>query len=66
MRVLEVHKAAQSRRRLKIGRAWKDGGWAIDDGTGGPVDPDALGRAWRKAREAAGHEGVRLHDLRHL
>ena len=34
-------------------------------GDGRPVDPDAFGKAFRDARDAAGLVRVRLHDLRH-
>lgn len=31
-----------------------------------PVIPTVMGRRWRTAAKAAGLDGVRLHDLRHL
>jgi integrase len=37
----------------------------FDRGDGRPMDPDAFGKAFRVARDAAGLAGVRLHDLRH-
>lgn len=37
----------------------------FDRGTGEPIDPDELTRAFRAARKVAGLPGVRLHDLRH-
>ena len=66
VRVLTAHRKRQTERRMKLGPAWRDEGWAFDDGKGGPVDPDAIARVWRKAREAAGFPEVRMHDLRHL
>ena len=41
------------------------GEYVFDRGDGRPVDPDAFGKAFRDARDAAGLAGVRLHDVRH-
>jgi integrase len=51
-------------RQLLAGEAWTDGDYLLDRGDGQLIDPDALGRAFRRARERTGLDGVRLHDLR--
>jgi integrase len=58
-------KTEQIERRLLAGPAWSAGEYVFDRGDGRPVDPDTFGKAFRSARDAAGLEGVRLHDLRH-
>jgi integrase len=63
--ILRRQRKEQAERRLIAGDAWNDGDYAFDRGDGRPVDPDAFGKAFRRARKAAGLEGVRLHDLRH-
>jgi integrase len=63
--MLRRHRTEQTERRLLAGPAWQGGGYVFDSGTGRPVDPDALGKAFRAARTKAGQDGVRLHDLRH-
>jgi integrase len=62
---LRRHRAEQNERRLLAGPAWHGGDFVFDRGDGRPIDPDAFGRAFRAARDAAGLDKVRLHDLRH-
>jgi integrase len=63
--MLRRHRTEQTERRLLAGPAWRGGEYAFDSGTGRPVDPDGLGKAFHAAVKRAGLEGVRLHDLRH-
>lgn len=63
--MLRHHRKEQTERRLLAGQAWNEGDFVFDRGDGRPVDPDAFGAAFRRAREATGLDGVRLHDLRH-
>jgi integrase len=63
--MLRRHRAEQNERRLIAGEAWGRGDYVFDRGDGRPVDPDAFGRAFRAARDRAGLDGVRLHDVRH-
>jgi integrase len=63
--ILRRHRTEQTERRLLAGAAWHDGDFVFDRGDGRPVDPDALGAAFRDARMRAGLVGLRLHDLRH-
>lgn len=63
--LLRRHRTEQSERRLLAGAAWHDADFVFDRGDGRPMDPDALGAAFRDARMRAGLVGLRLHDLRH-
>jgi integrase len=62
---MKKHRTEQTERRLLAGPAWHPGEYVFDRGDGRPVDPDAFGRAFRAARDAAGLPRVRLHDIRH-
>jgi integrase len=63
---LRHHKQQQTARRLLCGPAWQDHDLVADRGDGGPMDPDAFGRAFKRLAKAAGlPPTVRLHDLRH-
>jgi integrase len=62
---LRAVRTEQLERRMQLGPAWHDTGFVFDSGSGSPLDPDALTRAFRAARKSAGLEGIRLHDLRH-
>ena len=50
---------------MLAGPAWHATDYVFDRGTGEPIDPDELTRAFRAARKSAGLPRVRLHDLRH-
>jgi integrase len=63
--LLRRHRAEQTERRLLSGPAWHGGEYVFDSGTGRPVDPDALGKAFHAACTTVGLRGARLHDLRH-
>jgi integrase len=63
--MLRAVRTEQVERRLLVGPAWQGGDYVFDRGDGHPVDPDTFGKAFRRARAAAGLEGIRLHDLRH-
>jgi integrase len=63
--ILRAHRKEQLERRLLAGAAWAEGDYVFDRGDGRPVDPDAFGAAFRRARERVGLEAARLHDLRH-
>jgi integrase len=63
---LRHHKQQQTARRLLCGPAWQDHDLVSDRGDGGPTNPDAFGRAFKRLAKAAGlPPTVRLHDLRH-
>jgi integrase len=40
--------------------------WIFKGENGNPPHQNTVGYWWRKAKKAAGHEGIRLHDLRHF
>jgi integrase len=63
--LLRRHRAEQTERRLLAGPAWHSGEYVFDSGTGRPIDPDALGKAFHAACTTVGLTGARLHDLRH-
>lgn len=63
--MLQSHRDQQDNRRELAGEAWHAAEYVYDRGDGRPLDPDAFGRAFRDARDAAGLADVRLHDLRH-
>jgi integrase len=63
--LLRRHRAEQTERRLLSGPAWHGGEYVFDSGTGRPIDPDALGKAFHAACTRVGLTGARLHDLRH-
>lgn len=63
--VLRRHRTEQTERLLLAGPAWHAGDYVFDSGTGRPIDPDALGKAFHAATMGVGLVGVRLHDLRH-
>jgi integrase len=63
--LLREQRKDQNERRLVMGSAWADTDFVFDRGDGRPVDPDAFGAAFRRARDRIGLQGVRLHDLRH-
>jgi integrase len=62
--VLQSARAEQVARRLRLGQGWKDLDLVADDGTGGPMDPERLSRAFRILARRLG-VSARLHDLRH-
>jgi integrase len=62
---LRVHKAAEARRRLELGGWANDLDLVCERGDGEPLDPDAFSHGFQRIAEAAGLEGVRLHDCRH-
>jgi integrase len=63
---LKRHKLAQTERRLRLGVAWQDHDLVCERGDGGPLDPDAFSRAFKRIAKKAGlPDGVRLHDVRH-
>jgi integrase len=63
--MLRKHRTEQNERRLRLGAAWSDNDLIVDNGDGAPMDPDMLGKAFRRAATAAGVTGFHLHDLRH-
>ena len=63
--VLRRVRTEQNERRLVAGGAWHDDGFVFDRGDGRPTDPDDLTKAFHRAQQRSGVEGVRLHDLRH-
>lgn len=56
----------QAARRLRLGPAWSDLDLVCDRGDGGPLDPDAFTKGFKRlAKQAELRPGVRLHDVRH-
>jgi integrase len=56
---------AQEGRRKLAREHWKELDLIVDDGLGGPVNPDTLSSAWRRLVKEQGFPHVRFHDLRH-
>jgi integrase len=63
--LLRTHRREQTERRLALGAAWQDHDLVIERGDGGAFDPNLLTKAFHRACQRVGVEGVRLHDLRH-
>jgi integrase len=63
---LEVQRTRQRFARNAAGDAWQDrAGLVFTDAVGRPLRPEAVSRAFGKARDAAGVPRIRFHDLRH-
>jgi integrase len=62
--LLRRHRKTQLERRLEVGASWADLDLVIDNGSGGPVHPNVLTRAFRRLTVRLGMS-YRLHDLRH-
>lgn len=63
---LRHHREAQAERCLALGSAWVNEGLVCDRGDGGPLDPDAFSKAFKRIAEKAGlPDTVHLHDARH-
>lgn len=63
--LLRKHRATQSAERLRAGSQWNDCGLVFTTELGAPVDPRNLLRVFTVAAGKAGHDGVKLHALRH-
>jgi integrase len=64
--MLKAHKAGQTRRRLELGKLWRnplDLVFTLDDGA--PLHRSAVTHAFKAALAHAGLPVVRFHDLRH-
>ncbi|MGH2682726.1 MAG: tyrosine-type recombinase/integrase [Actinomycetota bacterium] len=63
---LRRHRKQQSRRRLRLGSAWRDG-WdvVVDRGDGAPWLPPTFSRAWTSFAKKAGFPDIGFHELRH-
>lgn len=62
---LRRHRAEQAQRLLALGIRVGDQHPVADRGDGEPLDPSTFTHAVSRIATTAGHEGVRLHDLRH-
>jgi len=62
---LREHRRRQAAQRLAAGPDWDDEDLVFPSATGGPMDPNNLGRHFRALCDRAGIGRVRLHDLRH-
>lgn len=62
---LRGHRRAQAERRLRLGSAWKTADFVCDRGDGGPLDPDAYGKAVKRIGGEVGLDGLKVHSLRH-
>ena len=65
IQALREHRRRQAAERLAAGPAWEDDDLVFPSATGGPMDPNNLGRHFRALCDRAGIGRVRLHDLRH-
>ena len=63
--MLTKHRREQNERRLLLGQAWTDHDLVIEQGDGGPLDPNLLGKAFMRAARRARIRGFHFHDLRH-
>jgi integrase len=65
VQALREHRRGQAAERLAAGPEWTDHDLVFPSATGGPMDPNNLGRHFRALCDRAGIGRVRLHDLRH-
>jgi integrase len=63
--MLRKHRVEQAERQLLLGQAWKDDDLVIEQGDGGPLDPNLLGKAFMRSARRAKFRGFHFHDLRH-
>lgn len=63
--VLVERRRKQIEERLRLGPDYAKGDYILTTIVGTPVQQGNLWRAWRRIRERAGLQGVRIHDLRH-
>ncbi len=59
------HRVMQDREAADAWPNWREHGLVFPSRIGTPMEPDNLRRSWGRIREAAGLDGVRLHDTRH-
>jgi integrase len=63
---LRRYRQEQTTRRLALGPGWTDLDLVCDRGDGGPLDPDAFTRGFKRLAARAGLDPrTRLHDCRH-
>jgi integrase len=62
---LRAHRAEQAERRLALGPGWVEYDLVVDDGTGGPLDPDLFSHTFRRHIAPAAGVDCNLHALRH-
>jgi integrase len=65
VQTLRAHRRRQAAHRLAAGPDWDDQDLVFPSATGGPMDPNNLGRHFRALCDRAGIGRIRLHDLRH-
>ena len=65
VRALRERQRQQAAERLAAGRDWKDTGLVFTTRNGGPIDPMALHRDFRRVLHNAGLAPIRFHALRH-
>jgi len=63
--MLRKHRAEQAERQLMLGQAWSDHDLVIEQGDGGPLDPNLLGKAFQRAAKRTKVKGRTFHGLRH-
>lgn len=63
--VLRVHRKRQLEHRLMAGQEWHEQGYLSTTSRGAAIDPNALGRDFRRVCALAGLPAIRFHDLRH-
>jgi integrase len=63
---IETQRSRQRFARSAAGSAWQDrDGLVFSDAIGRPLHPEAVSRAFGRARDRAGVPRIRFHDLRH-
>lgn len=63
--VLKDHRRGQNERRLALGEVWQDHDLVFAAANGNPINPDNVGRDFRRLAQRANVPLIRIHDLRH-
>lgn len=63
--ILKAQHVHQAEQRLRAGPLWQVTDYVFTRADGRPIDPDAATHAFRRIADAAGFQGLRLHDTRH-
>ena len=63
--LLKDHKRKQAEKQLKAGQLWEKTDLIFTNDTGGPLDADAVYKAYKKLLADNALPNIRIHDLRH-
>ena len=63
--LLKEHRVKQMKSKLSIGSLWADSGLVFTNDIGGPLDADAVYKAYKKFLSENDLPDIRFHDLRH-